>query len=111
MGGLSPEEKALRLRIAAWVRHFRTMYEPWDKTKKAFAERAHIANSTITDIINGREDVGIGLTILARMREHLDADINLVLTEDPPPQKESPQNPREASPAVVTRGRRTKTGE
>jgi transcriptional regulator with XRE-family HTH domain len=84
MGKLSPEEQALRRRVAAWLRHYHAIYEPHDRTRRRFAERAHISSSTITDILNGRDDVGVGLSVLRKMREHLRADLNLVIEEDPP---------------------------
>lgn len=108
MGDLSPDGHKMRRRVAAWIKHFyeqKRVKNGWNR--QTFAKHSGIAKSTISDAINGREDIGLGVNVLINLRRNLHADLNDIVDHDPP-LAETLATPTEASPATVTRGRRTK---
>lgn len=85
MGDLKEQDRELRRRIVRWLRQIYAEMEPdlGQAPRKKFAEISHISKSTITDALNGKEDIGIGLNVLVNMRRYLHVNINKVIDFDP----------------------------
>lgn len=111
MGDLSAEDRLIRRRIAAWLKYYYEEEPGLFPTRQSFAKHTHISKSTITDALNGKEDIGIGINVLINMRRYLHAKLDVVFDHDPPQIKRSErsgerkQNPSEASSGKPTQRR------
>jgi transcriptional regulator with XRE-family HTH domain len=84
MAALSENEKALRRRLTAWLRYFRSYYDAEDRTDARFAKRIDWSPQAISEYFSGARE-GPGLDILPKLRDRVHADLNKIIERDPTP--------------------------
>jgi len=72
----------LHERLRAWVRYLRAEREAIDRTQRAFAEKIGIPPPTLNGILAGEK--GVGVDVLARIRNNLHQSIDQMFDDDPP---------------------------
>lgn len=94
--GMFTTEEEVKARVRGWILYKREELRPVMPLDKDFAELAGMTPPQFNQIKNGKGR--IGLLTLARMRERLHMDINIVLDMDAP---ERGAAVRESGPEVI----------
>jgi transcriptional regulator with XRE-family HTH domain len=106
----------IRERISAWVEYLKHRHRQTQTdaplTNEQLAVKLHLAEPTVTNIINRKRTPGLDVVIAMHVRLHIEADS--ILDDDPPDWRrklgERPPLPREGSSGPPVRPGKQKSG-